>query len=282
METKKYVCGMTLYYPEHDVIEKIKNYSDLFSKVYLFDNTEKHNLIKDEIQNLTDTRTNLVYITENKNQGLPYAFNRIIDMLEEDVDYFCTLDQDSLFNERDIKSIIKKINSANVEKVGIVAPHVIYDMSEDVVYSNIAKKKRYLIASGSFLNIKALKKYDIRYDEKYFIDKFEIDLGEQLKLNGYCLYMFYGSVLYQSLGEKDSKGKTNHSVLRHYYLFRNRFYFNNKFYSFPRKQILSVLQTLRHMAQIALTEENKSLKMKQLIYGYRDFKRGNMYECKRR
>ena len=36
----KYACGITLYNPTDDIVERINNYSDVFDLVYLFDNTE--------------------------------------------------------------------------------------------------------------------------------------------------------------------------------------------------------------------------------------------------
>lgn len=276
MISKKYVCGLTLYHPDMDVIDKVKEYSKIFDKIYLFDNTEKEIKTVIDIRKIADSCENVVYLTENNNCGLPYAFNRIIDLIEDDVDYLCTLDQDSIFRNVDIRKMFKMLDLLDNESVGIIGPHIIYDINTKPNYDDILKKRRYLITSGSFLNIKAIRKCKIRYDENYFIDKFEIDLGQQLKINGYNLYMYYGSVLFQSLGEKDEKGRSNHSVLRHYYLFRNRFYYNNKFYGFPLKQVLNVLQTVRHISQIVFTEEEKTDKLKQLVRAYCDYKRKRM------
>ena len=90
---------------------------------------------------------------------------------------------------------------------------------------------------------------DFKYDEKYFIDKFEINLCIQTLKAGYEIIMYYGSVLNQRLGEESGHNHPNNSPFRKYYLYRNRFNFNHKF---PKRVILNILQIVKHLLLILL------------------------------
>lgn len=273
--SERFVCGITLYRPDYSVINRIKDYSKCFVSVYIFDNTEIE--YKDfTLIDLINSISNIVYFSDGINHGLPYAYNYIIDNISSDINYICTLDQDSVFLANDISSIENKISSLSDNMMyGIIAPYVLYD-SKDYKKKDEILSVRYVITSGSFVSLDVLRQNGIKYDESYFIDKFEIDLGEQIKRKGYLIGQYQGAVLQQRLGELDSKGRRNHSPLRHYYLFRNRFYFNNKFYSFPKKQLLTFLQVIKHISIILFHEEDKRNKLKMLPQAFADYKNNNL------
>lgn len=266
---KRFVCGITVYHPDNAVLERVKDYSALFEKVYVFDNTEV-DAVDVEWGNVVKDICNVQYIYEGDNKGLPYAFNRIIESIPADIDFLCTLDQDSVFPTEDILSMKEKLSGLDDNLMaGIVGPKVLYDTNAYVKSDEIVGT-RYVITSGSFVNLKAMHKLGIKYDEAYFIDKFEIDLGEQFKLKGYKIYQFLGSVLHQRLGELDSKGRRNHSALRHYYLFRNRFYFNCKFMSAPKRFVITTLQVVKHIGIVVFNEEDKKKKLRMMYVAYVD------------
>lgn len=273
--SKQFVCGITLFRPDNAVINRIEKYADCFECVYVFDNTEEE--YKDiQIVEAIKSFNKVKYFSDGINHGLPYAYNYIINSIPDNVKYICTLDQDSDFSSNDILCIEKKIISLPNDKTyGIIAPHILYDSNEYIKKDEILCV-RYVITSGSFVSLDVLRQNGIKYDESYFIDKFEIDLGEQIKRKGYLIGQYQGAVLQQRLGELDSKGRRNHSPLRHYYLFRNRFYFNNKFYSFPKKQLLTFLQVIKHISIILFHEEDKRNKLKMLPQAFADYKNNNL------
>lgn len=261
------VCGIILYNPETNIVEKIKGYSKTFQKVYVFDNTETtQNQVADAITSIQST----VYITEGKNIGLPRAYNRILDQVDIDADYLCCLDQDSVFPEKEIRKMITILRKIP-RNCAVIGPHIIYH-SEEYAKKDAFLGRRYVITSGSFVNMKLLRENKIRFDEKYFIDKFEVDLDMQFRVKGYKIAEYCGACLYQQLGDTGKNGKTNHSPLRHYYLFRNRLYFNNKWFgSNLKKYGLNVLQTSRHIFRIVKNEDNKIDKLKQLPIAVNDY-----------
>ena len=269
MTKLRFVAGVTLYNPSIEELKNLSDYSASFEKIFLFDNSEPSYLRPEY-----EFNDKFEIITEGNNMGLPYAFNCIIEKCD-DYDYLCTLDQDSVFAAEDIEKIKAFISAQNQLEIGIVAPYIDYGFS-NINFSETAEEKDWVITSGGFVNLSAIKKHSLRYDLNYFIDKFEIDLCQQMILKGYKILMYHGSVLHQSLGEINGHRHTNHSVLRHYYLFRNRLYFNNKWHHGVKKLFLNLLQTLRHFYLILMYEENKISKIKVFVVAVCDYKKGKL------
>lgn len=268
-------AGITLYNYTNDQVQRIREYSKSFDKVFLFDNSEvdypKPNLELDD---------SFVVISGGGNKGLPYAFNSIIDRCGE-YDFLCTLDQDSVFLTEDINKIKQYLESyKEKDNLGVIAPYIDYGCARYTL-SQCVEKKRWVITSGSFVNLNVLRKEKVCYDNAYFIDKFEIDLCEHLLSLGYNVFMYYGSVLHQSLGEDSGHNHPNHSALRHYYLFRNRLYFNNKWHGIVTRYFLNIAQTLRHELLILLYEKKKWDKMLKLLPAIVDYYKGNMGKWKK-
>jgi rhamnosyltransferase len=271
----RFAAGITLYNYTNDQVLRIKEYSKAFDKVFLFDNSEV-----DYPKPKLELDDRFIVISGEGNRGLPYAFNSIIDRCGE-YDFLCTLDQDSVFLTDDINKIKLYLESyKGKEYLGIIAPYVDYGYAKHRLSESV-EKKRWVITSGSFVNLNALRKEKVYYDNAYFIDKFEIDLCEHLLTKGYDVLMYHGSELHQSLGEDSGHNHPNHSALRHYYLFRNRLYFNNKWHSIVIRYFLNIAQTLRHELLILLYEENKWAKMLKLVPAIVDYYKGNMGKWKR-
>lgn len=266
----RFGAGVTLYNPTEDQLKRITDLQNSFDKIFLFDNSEPW-----YSKPLYPHGEKFVLLTEGENKGLPYAFNAIIECCNE-YDFLCTLDQDSIFEHEDIMRIRSFIESLeNSDSIGIVAPFIDYGFTEH--NNNVqTKKKKWVITSGAFINLKTIRKERFRYDENYFIDKFEIDLCMQMTKKGYEILMYYLSVLHQQLGENVGKAHSGHNALRHYYLFRNRFYFNCKWYTGPKKWFLNSAQTSRQIYQILRYENRKKSKLNALFEAYVDYRGGRM------
>ncbi|MBR3163490.1 MAG: hypothetical protein IKF17_05280 [Clostridia bacterium] len=272
----QYGVAIILYNPTKEQILKIKEYNTCFEKIFIFDNSE-HNHNKSYINSLKD----YYYYSENENKGLPYALNYILETDEcKELDFLCTLDQDSTFKSEDILNIQSKINSMDNKCLGIIAPYINYGYNHKKKTNKLIEKK-WVITSGSFIYLKNLYNMNLRYDENYFLDRAEVDLCKQIIRSNKKIFMYYNSTLYQRLGEDSGYKHPNHNVLRHYYIFRNRFYFNNKWYGMIKKCALNFLQTLNHITKIVLFEDEKIKKIKILRIAYIDYKNYEMgkYKC---
>lgn len=266
----RFTAGVTLYNPTEEQLARIVELQNSFDKIFLFDNSEP-----EYSKPLYPQSEKIVLLTENENKGLPYAFNTIIAHCHE-YDFLCTLDQDSTFKQADILRIRSYIEELkNLEMIGIVAPYIDYGYNEHKNSVQV-EKKNWVITSGAFVNLNIIRKEGFRYDENYFIDKFEIDLCRQMTTKGYDILMYYPSVLNQKLGETHGKVRSNHNALRHYYLFRNRFYFNNKWFYGPKKWLLNIAQTTKHLFIILKNENEKIRKLKVFVEAFLDFRKGRM------
>lgn len=272
MNEFNFAAGITLYHPTDEQLKNVQRFVSCFDTVYIYDNSGEYSIAEK-----VKWPSNYIYINEHANKGLSYAFNKISSLCKED--FLCTLDQDSSFTEKNIdriKEFIKKYN--NLDKVGIIAPFVDYGNNKVCSELKEFEEKEWVIASGSFVNQNVVRFNKIKYDESYFIDRFEIDFCKQLRNKGYRVLMYYGSILKQTLGEKSGHNHPNHSVLRHYYIFRNRFYYNNKWKKGINKLFYNTLQTVRHCMLILLYENEKKKKLKILQRAWSDYKLGKMGE----
>lgn len=274
----KFAVGVTLYNPEREQVERLVRLTESFDKVFLFDNSDR-DVCGFEIP----VSEKIHLISENGNRGLPYAFNKIIQQCTA-FDFLCTMDQDSLFEADDISKMKTFIEtSVDIRHIGVVAPFIDYGHQKYAV-SDKLEKKTWVITSGSFVNLKVLRDEGVAYDDAYFIDKFEIDLCQQLLKRGFSVLMYHGATLHQALGEESGHNHPNHNELRHYYIFRNRFYFNNKWHYGFVKFFLNVTQTLRHVTLITLYENKKLVKLKMLKTAFYDYRHQIMgkKECPKR
>lgn len=268
----RFAACVVLYNLEEKETVRIKEYSASFDAVYLIDNSAQ-----DDSKRWGETE-NLFYHWNGGNLGLPSSFNWILDKGKERFDYICLLDQDSAFTKDSIEAIKNDIEihkeyiSANV---GIVAPFVNYSGR---LYSTEEKnvKVNWVITSGSFINTGIVKKENIRYDEKYFIDRCEVDFCKQLTLRNYEIWMYRGAILNQQLGDDNGTNHTSHSAERHYYIFRNRFYFNKKFFPLAKRIFLDLLQSIKHILHILFYEPDKARKIGMIYPAYEDYKTGHL------
>lgn len=259
----KFVACITLYNPDTEVIKRVNDYVSCFDKVIVYDNSANNSSYVNKIDE------SCIYLFNGSNDGLSVAFNIAIQIANENnADYLCTLDQDSIFYKKDIKKLQNDIIDSH-QNIGILAPKVIYQNEKKSNESGIIKTD-WVICSGSFLNLAIIEKANIRYDEYYFLDRFDQDICESINRAGYSIFVDNDAYLYQELGYT-YRGKSNHSYIRHYYIFRNRFYYNKKFYSFPKNVIRSFLQTCKHLFLIISEEDDKFLKIKQLFIATYDY-----------
>lgn len=271
----RFAAAVILYNPKKIDIARVSEYIKSFDIVYLYDNSLDNSSYYNE---LPLDRDNVIYNYNNKNDGLPVAYNTILNYLaNEKIDYICTLDQDSEFSYEDICNMKEYIEHGADDKIAIYAPLVQYAHRKDYeIKKEEIKLCKWVITSGAFINLEILKKHEIKYDTNYFIDKFEIDLCKQLTNLGYKIVMYNRAILRQTLGEINKQGYSEHSVLRHYYLFRNRFYFNKKFYGIPKRWSLNVLQTIRHFWEIIVREGEKGKKLGAFFEATKDYCVGKM------
>ncbi len=190
-------------------------------------------------------------------------------------EFLCTLDQDSVFEYDDINKMKQFIKKYYDEKIVIYSPKINYKHVTDANNSKQIptdyNEVDWVITSGSFINIPMVSKYNIKYDEKYFIDRCDLDFCKQIRNNNLKIVVNNKAKLYQELGSLTNNGFPEHNALRHYYIFRNRLYFNKKYYPLLKREMLNITQTINQLRTILLYESDKFNKFKQLVYAIYDY-----------
>jgi rhamnosyltransferase len=278
----KFCAGITLFYPTKNELESILNYIQVFEKIYVYDNTD----------NIEKQKTNSTYFTNNnkfeyfsycENFGLSVALNKMCkNSIINSFDYICLFDQDSIINNTSLSNMISYISSTKDSSVGIYTPEIIYSsQSEMVVNKNSLKieglKVKWAITSGSFLNLDIFKLTE-GFDKNYFIDRLDYDYCVQLRDLGYKIIQIKNTFLFQQLGHENrfmGFKISEHSALRHYYVFRNRLYFYlDKRFSFLNILIIIVL-SIGHLFTIIIESDSIS-KFKILRQSIVDYSSGKM------
>lgn len=270
----RFVCGVVTFFPDNEVIKKIREYSKVFDSVLVFDNTPQGS---DKLKIMVNN-PNIYLYSNGENNGLSEAYNFFMKRTGKGFDFLCTMDQDSNFDKLNINAMFNYINKHDMSKVAVVGPKVKYKDKNRSNRDNSASSKNYLISSGSFLNLSLLKLANIHFDPNYFIDRVDADFCKQCQKKGYQVIEYSGSVLYQVLGQRTRFSKLgSHSYKRHYYMFRNRFYFNNKFILNSVKRIsVDWLESIKHCSHILFWENQKYKKLQQIIFALKDYKQNNM------
>lgn len=269
----KKALGIILYHPTADDLQKLVMYQKIFDRVIVYDNSEDNSSYENVLKELLNLNIS-IYLYTASNDGICKAINKMIYVCsQENIEFLCTMDQDSIFREEDIRKMLDFVNYNVMDNVGILSPNIVYShVDKKSIIKNGISDVNWVITSGSFINISEINKKNIRYDENYFIDRCDLDFCDQVRSAELKIIRINNAFMYQSLGEVNEKKFSEHGYLRHYYIFRNRFYYAKK----NKGMIKAIVQTVRHVWLIAIHEHDKKRKLKQLFYAITDYKKGKM------
>ena len=261
----RFAVGVVLYNPDATALLNVNSYIESFDDVYVYDNTENV-----ESYLYADLDSCVQYERNGRNMGLAYAYNHFVNRAAtNNVDYLCTMDQDSVFSSRDIKIIKNYIYCHDMKHVGIVAPWVVWQGNENERDSCNEKEEEWVISSGSFINLYEIG--NITFDENYFIDRIDRDYCMQLRENGKKIIMISEAKLYQQLGDNVFKKHAVHSPIRHYYICRNRLYYNAKFSKYCSRFASNIAQTAKQTVLVLLYEPQKLFKLRMIWFAILDY-----------
>lgn len=252
--------GIVIFNPSKDNVASIKQLCklDVWNKVFVYRNSPLDCFLMSD---------NLELLGSGINDGLSKPYNVFIDK-SLDADYLCLMDQDSIFDKDSIHKMIDYINNAmNDENVGLIAPRSYAAVSKRVERKDDISYAKYVINSGSFLNINYIIKNKLRYDEKIFLDGVDFDFCWQIRNNHGKVLIYENSVLLQELGTNEGKAKCGHSPQRYYYISSSRRYIYQKNKGKCAGFIISLLKTISNILKIILFEKSKFLKIKKCLEG---------------
>lgn len=261
----KYSLGVVFYKPEEEQISNALKYANYpwFRAIYVFDNSPQ------EISNM-DFPEKVSYHFMGGNSGLSVPYNKmIVEAIAAKDDFLCLMDQDSCFEENEMRKIVDYIESYDNKKldnVALVCPFI----ETEYRRNNTTKDEEYInwaINSGSFLNLEVIDKNKIHYDEKVFLDGVDYDFGWSIKKQGKKILRFNKATLFQSFGYfRGGSTFAKHDAQRYYNIAHNRKYIFKKHYGM-KGIVVAYLINFRLFFRILLHEDSKTKKALACIKG---------------
>jgi len=284
MNKIKNICGVVvLYNPDIDVIDNIKTYAGQIDKLYIVDNSDSpiDNKIIKEIASIKNSE----YIANNKNTGIAAALNIGAKKgSEKNFKYILTMDQDSRTPADMVSKMLDHVYKKGYKdaEIGIVAPYA-NDKGNNLIPEEDVEERSKVISSGNLLNLEAYRSAG-DFQEDLFIDHVDHEYCMRLREKKYKILRTnrvlmdhnLGNITHHSLFGR-AQTTTNHSPLRRYYMTRNACYVSEKFKSkFPDYSKEQVNSFFYETVKIILFEKLKLKKLKAIILGYYDYKKGRM------
>lgn len=234
----KFAAVVILYNPSEAEIKNINTYNKFVTQVLIYDNSETSN--NEGLLGNLDL-DNFLYFKNESNDGLCVPLNKAINFcIENDYDFLLTMDQDSYFIEENIAKYIEDIKIfPGVETVGQFG---LWYKSRELKNSGLFfyESRPYIITSSAMININAIKKHEILFDENLFIDSVDFSFSFDIVLKGLRNILFSENYVTHKLGDSVKrasykslflikKKKTIHSPIRVYYMKRNSLYLEQKY-----------------------------------------------------
>lgn len=273
------------YNPDGNLFDSINLLLNQVEKVIIVDNGSKEKYVK-YIKSINEDKIEIILNKENL--GIATALNiGVRKALENGYEWILTMDQDSKASPDMVKKMFNVYNSINREErkdILSIFPNFVDERIQSIEENSNMNSYEYVdadITSGNLLRKEVFEKVGF-FDDSLFIDLVDTDFCMRLNEKGIKMIKIRDAVLYHSLGEsKTIKGilgsfnTSNHSALRRYYMTRNRFYIWEKYKdlnSFTLNRDKKLFK--KEFVKIILGEKDKVNKIKMVLRGYKDYKKG--------
>jgi rhamnosyltransferase len=285
MPTKEIkICGcVVLYLPESRVFQLVKLYYPDVDRLYVIDNTEKER-VNHDLRRMMQKLEKVHYISNLGNLGVAHALNQAVSNAHEaGYDFILTMDQDSCVEQGHVGKLLAAVqkNNIDLESVGIASPF--HKNHPNIVNTEVTEisDKMVVMTSGNLLNVAAWKQVG-GFWEDLFIDRVDHEYCLRLKLHKYRIIQINSVVMEHSLGNTSKHtlfGRTmyasNHLARRRYYITRNTLHVTRKYRKiFPEYVRFERATWFADFKSIILFEKEKLSKLRMMIKGYFDYKKG--------
>lgn len=286
---------IVLYHPDLNVWENILSYLDDIDILFAVDNSEKK--YNSELIEKIRQNPKIKYIRNNENLGIARALNQGAELaIEEGYNWLLTMDQDSRAEMGMIKKMKDWLEKNKDIPVGILSPKHLLSNKHNRKQEKESENVLTVMTSGNLLN---LKSYQVcgAFMESLFIDQVDNEYCLRLKKNNYEIIELQHVFLYHKLGNlkqfkflnlnfiKERKlirtyGILHHPAVRKYYMTRNALYVSQTYKKdFPQYCRNERINLLKIFFSVIFFEKDKVKKLKAMIAGYRDYKRGKFGKC---
>jgi rhamnosyltransferase len=274
---KKNVAGVVIFYnPNTDlVISNLQSYLHEVGCLYIVDNSDQ--LIDYNLQHYIDSNKTIKYISLGKNKGIACALNVGLNAAVNDgYKWAITMDQDSLLFKNTINKMYNYAINIHAGKLGLVS--ALPQVHDNQPISNVEfENVNSTITSGSLMNLEAFIHVN-GFEEKLFIDYVDNIYCFNLRTFGYDVILCNKICFKHSLGEIKQHSffgikmfVSHHNHIRRYYITRNRLYYQERF---SNSLFNDKFNNTKDVIKIILFEQDKLIKLINIIRGYLDFRRG--------
>jgi len=278
-----YAAIVILYNPDKNALERISIYARNFSEVFVVDNSE---VIDGSTEKILRKYSNCTYKVMDGNEGIAKALYWGYSQIDN-YDFVLTMDQDSSYDDRNIASMKKIIETYNDDSVAIFSANYSkkyfdkknnqYTVSKLSIPKNSIQEVNFCMTSGSFVKVNFLKEVLPLTD--LFIGYVDNLLCYKLLNNKKKLVRIGCSSFIQQVGNDVSNNLYNrffhvlyHSEIRYYYMIRNNLLLQREFESNSYIKLLLKLSLLRVLFNIVIGENKKKAKLVACIEGYKGYK----------
>jgi len=219
-----------LYYPDNQLLSNIQSYISDIEFLLIFDNSPTN-----AVSSIFENDPKYRYHWDGNNEGIAKRLNQAIEICEkEDVSYLLTMDQDSSFNNNDLK-VYKNFVKNEIKHESISMFGIRYYANDDKTENQTIYDK-ILITSGSIINLKVAISIN-GFDENLFIDGVDTEFCLKSFKNGFKTVFYQQIYLRHNLGDEKNitipflKKRTRkiHNPLRLYYIVRNYLYLRKQY-----------------------------------------------------
>lgn len=272
------IAGMvTLYHPDKTISNNIMSYLPCLDKLYVVDNTPNMNN-----EDLLPKSPKIEYIFNNENKGIATALNiAAMKAIKDKYKWLLTMDQDSCFKKNALEELILFLNNyKNKKEIGLISPW--HKLSIDLVKpdSDIDYPVE-VMTSGNIINLDAYK--DINgFKDWLFIDAVDFEYCMNLNIHNYKVIRLNKVSLEHDLGAIEVKKIlghkficSNHNHVRKYYIVRNTLTVCKMYEEYFPDYMKYLRKSVRgQFINTILIEKNKFKKLRAMIRGLRDYKKG--------
>jgi rhamnosyltransferase len=236
-----------------NILELEKNLKQIVAqigKLIVYDNCSSN---VDEIIKVCYNNGIEIY-KSNKNNGLGFAYNYILQNYASSFKYFITFDQDTFISNNCISSLL--LPFYELDNVGITGP--VYQKSkinQEKTYTEV----EYLIQSCSVIRIDLFNIIGL-FNSKLFIDSLDFDFCLRTLLAKFKIIRCNNVFINHSIGSyKKILGIkiTIHNSVRNYYIARNHRFLTCKYFSdFPLFILKKNVLFLIHIFKVVILEND--------------------------
>ncbi len=264
--------AVVLYYPDTEIIKRVKVYAQYLDLLIIVDNTDKCDLSA-EFKGIPNAH----YVTLGMNKGVATALNIGASLaIRSGCSWMMMLDQDSVLQRETYDSIRRQIIAMEGLNIGLLSP-VQVSKESDLPVPRIFSETEdvaHVMTSGSTLNLAAYKHCG-PFEDKLFIDHVDHEYCLRLGSVGYRVIKLKHIVLEHALGEIQERklfGRSfqfvSHRPFRSYYYVRNGAYVASKYIRHHPQFLISLcLQLIKDIVKAIIFQDKKILRLKMMFVG---------------